>query len=339
MRPLGLPGPPLPRRVSVLLLLLLLNFLSYGPAPARASRASWVGDEAQQEVDGKEDSAGRAAATDRQVRKEAERAAPRHHPLPLPAGLVSFASKEGRDIFASAISGKGNMQPFFPLIQELITQQTESECGVATMLTILNALGVDPGRPWTPGVPDWDWYGSIEMLSGLEYYGLCPGGGTCCMPKDIVDLMGMCLNQWDCVARANSLQVDTHYWGNFTVDHFRQALHAMDNSTLIALNFDRRGLGQVGGGHFSPIAGYSEEHDMALVLDVARYKYAPFWAPVDAIFESMSIKYSVPFGSVRGFAVVRVNPGGPVKPQAEEDCVLKPPSGGSRSASSGQAAL
>jgi hypothetical protein len=27
-------------------------------------------------------------------------------------------------------------------------------------------------------------------------------------------------------------------------------------------------LGQVGGGHFSPIAGYSEEHDMALVLDV-----------------------------------------------------------------------
>jgi hypothetical protein len=51
--------------------------------------------------------------------------------------------------------------------------------------------------------------------------------------------------QWDCVARANSLQVDTHYWGNFTVDHFRRALHAMDNSTLIALNFDRRGVSAV----------------------------------------------------------------------------------------------
>mmetsp|Transcript_1222 Transcript_1222/g.2905 ORF Transcript_1222/g.2905 Transcript_1222/m.2905 type:complete len:335 (-) Transcript_1222:153-1157(-) len=244
--------------------------------------------------------------------------------LPLPEGLIALASSEGQTIFQHALAGQGNMKPFFPLMQELQTQETESECGVATMLTILNALGVDPGSPWAPGVPDWDWYGGIDMLKGLEYHGLCPGGGTCCVPRDLIDIMGLCLNQWECIAQANSLHVDTKYWGTFAVQDLRDALHAMNETSVIALNFDRRGVGQQGGGHFSPIAGYSAERDMVLVLDVARYKYVPFWAPTDKVYGAMSTDY---FGSTRGFAVVHVNPAGPVMPQQQEECTLKPPGG------------
>lgn len=29
-------------------------------------------------------------------------------------------------------------------------------------------------------------------------------------------------------------------------------------------------------GHFSPVAAYHEERDMALILDVARFKYSPY---------------------------------------------------------------
>lgn len=56
----------------------------------------------------------------------------------------------------------------------------------------------------------------------------------------------------------------------------------------------------------------------------ARYKYVPFWAPTDKVYGAMSTDY---FGSTRGFAVVHVNPAGPVMPQQQEECTLKPPGG------------
>jgi hypothetical protein len=42
----------------------------------------------------------------------------------------------------------------------------------------------------------------------------------------------------------------------------------------------RPSLGQTGAGHFSPIAAWHDASDMALVLDTARFKYPPFWAPI-----------------------------------------------------------
>jgi glutathione gamma-glutamylcysteinyltransferase len=41
--------------------------------------------------------------------------------------------------------------------------------------------------------------------------------------------------------------------------------------------YNRAGLGQSGGGHFSPLAGYHAASDLTLVLDVARFKYPPHW--------------------------------------------------------------
>lgn len=33
-------------------------------------------------------------------------------------------------------------------------------------------------------------------------------------------------------------------------------------------------------GHFSAIAGYNEKRDLALVMDVAKFKYPAFWCPL-----------------------------------------------------------
>eukprot|EP00192_Tetraselmis_astigmatica_P021679 CAMPEP_0117664506 /NCGR_PEP_ID=MMETSP0804-20121206/9260_1 /TAXON_ID=1074897 /ORGANISM="Tetraselmis astigmatica, Strain CCMP880" /LENGTH=292 /DNA_ID=CAMNT_0005471751 /DNA_START=177 /DNA_END=1055 /DNA_ORIENTATION=+ len=229
-------------------------------------------------------------------------------PLPLPDELSALGGKEGQEIFGEAFSGQGNTRPFFPVIQELMTQDTESYCGATTLLTILNALGVDPGRKWTPSVPDWDWYGDITMLKGLSWNGICKGGNQCCMAKEALDYMGMSLSQWVCLAARNNLTVTTHMWGEFTIDDFRSALQQMDASSLVALNFDRRGVKQYGGGHFSPIAGYNSKRDMVLVTDVARFKYPPWWAPVEMVFNSMSDSFN---GTQRGFAVVTPGPGSP----------------------------
>ena len=44
---------------------------------------------------------------------------------------------------------------------------------------------------------------------------------------------------------------------------------------------------QTGTGHFSPIGGYHAGRDMALILDVARFKYPPHWVPVSLLWDAM----------------------------------------------------
>lgn len=44
---------------------------------------------------------------------------------------------------------------------------------------------------------------------------------------------------------------------------------------------------QTGTGHFSPIGGYHAGTDMALILDVARFKYPPHWVPLKLLWEAM----------------------------------------------------
>jgi glutathione gamma-glutamylcysteinyltransferase len=48
----------------------------------------------------------------------------------------------------------------------------------------------------------------------------------------------------------------------------------------------RKGIGPTGDVHYSPIAAYHEPSDQSLVLDVARFKYPPFWVSVHELYES-----------------------------------------------------
>jgi len=57
-------------------------------------------------------------------------------------------------------------------------------------------------------------------------------------------------------------------------------------TTRVLVNYSRRGVGQVGGGHFSPIAGYHPGADAFLVLDVAKYKYPAAWIPADMMYDA-----------------------------------------------------
>ncbi|KAL6564660.1 Glutathione gamma-glutamylcysteinyltransferase 1 [Orobanche minor] len=49
-----------------------------------------------------------------------------------------------------------------------------------------------------------------------------------------------------------------------------------------------KALKQTGAGHYSPIGGCHAGKDMVLVLDVARFKYPPYWVPLTHLWEGMS---------------------------------------------------
>ncbi|CAD7940582.1 unnamed protein product [Amoebophrya sp. A25] len=56
----------------------------------------------------------------------------------------------------------------------------------------------------------------------------------------------------------------------------------------LVVSFSRERLGQTGDGHYSPVGAYHPSSDMVLVLDVARFKYPPYWVDVQTLWAAMA---------------------------------------------------
>ncbi len=208
---------------------------------------------------------------------------------PLPGHLVPFASAEGRRLFREALA-EGHLEGWFALAEQFHTQADPAFCALGTLVVALNALGVDPGRLWRG---PWRWY-SEELLD-------------CCLPLDAVRQRGVTLEQFACLARCNGARADTNRPDDTTLDAFRTDLLTAATSPdgpVLAVAYSRKALGQTGDGHFSPIAGVHAGRDLALVLDVARFKYPPHWVPVPLLWEAMK-PHDAATGRSRGWVMLR----------------------------------
>jgi hypothetical protein len=61
-----------------------------------------------------------------------------------------------------------------------------------------------------------------------------------------------------------------------------------DPNSRVLVNYDRSSIGQVGGGHWSPVGSYSDKLDAFLILDVGKYKYPPVWIPTERLFDALA---------------------------------------------------
>ncbi len=69
---------------------------------------------------------------------------------------------------------------------------------------------------------------------------------------------------------------------------FREQLnHVNDPTRRYVINFSRAPLFGTGGGHHSPIAGYLNQEDLVLVLDVNK-KYGPWLVKSDQLYAAMN---------------------------------------------------
>ena len=209
----------------------------------------------------------------------------------LPPPAVELSSAEGIALFKRALEA-GTCAPFFRLIEQLHTQSEPAFCGLASLVTVLNAVGVDPRRTWKG---PWRFY-SEELLD-------------CCVDLDTVKTKGIDIAQLVCTGRCNGLEMTLHRAGASSENLFRSALEeAMrsDDRFVIAC-YSRAELGQSGDGHFSPLGGYDAESDRVLVLDTARFKYRPHWVSVRDMWRALdtSEKTSSGRASKRGFVVAK----------------------------------
>ena len=80
--------------------------------------------------------------------------------------------------------------------------------------------------------------------------------------------------------------------------------HGGRGGTHVVVAFNRTALKQTGEGHFSPLGGYSRRHSAVLVMDVARFKYPPYWVSLPALWQSMQPRDPTT-GRSRGYAVLK----------------------------------
>ncbi|KAL3882219.1 hypothetical protein ACJMK2_028584 [Sinanodonta woodiana] len=206
----------------------------------------------------------------------------------LPETCVGFCSNEGKVLFKEAMN-QGYMDCYFNLAAQFRTQDEPAYCGLTSLVMILNALAVDPGKVWKG---PWRWYHE-NMLD-------------CCAPLAVVQDQGITFDQFICLAKCNSLDAKTfHTDESTTVETFREAVkhYSQRDDSFMVVSYSRRVLGQTGDGHFSPVGGYHPEKDMVLILDVARFKYPPHWISLPLLLESMKIKDKAT-GKPRGYVIL-----------------------------------
>ncbi|KAL5561955.1 hypothetical protein UlMin_031702 [Ulmus minor] len=190
--------------------------------------------------------------------------------LPSPPA-IEFASSEGKQLFREA-DQSGTMENFYRLISYFQTQSEPAFCGLASLSMVLNALAIDPRRKWKG---PWRWFDE-SMLD-------------CCEPLEKVKARGISLGKLVCLAHCAGAKVEAFRTNHSSIHDFRKQV--MKSSTSgdchVISSYNRATFKQTGTGHFSPIGGYHAGKDMALILDVARFKYPPHWIPLTLLWEAM----------------------------------------------------
>ena len=206
---------------------------------------------------------------------------------PLPSDAIAFSSPEGRQVFAEALATEG-LNGYFRLAEQFHTQSDPAFCGLGSQVVALNALAIDPERLWKG---PWRWFAE-DLLD-------------CCVPLADVRERGLDLDELACLARCNGAEVDVQRRdsANLADWHAALAIAASGEAVLVA-SYDRSVMGQSGGGHFSPIGGYHVARDLALVLDVARFKYPPHWVSAEHLWRAME-PIDPATGQARGWLVMR----------------------------------
>lgn len=198
------------------------------------------------------------------------------HKRVMPENLIALSSKQGRSMLLEALSSH-TAESYWSLMEHFTNQSDPAYCGVTTLLIVLNSFGVDPNIRWRGG---WRYYGDEDVLLG-----------TCCIPHERIRRAGITLTEFARLAKCQGLDVTMKQPTTSTIKEFReniQTILSSEDGTVVA-SFSRSALGQTGEGHFSPIAAYHEETDRVLVLDVARFKYAPYWVSISELYEAMAL--------------------------------------------------
>lgn len=211
--------------------------------------------------------------------------------LKLPDNLADFSSDAGENYFVESDA----REAYFPLASNFLTQKTQSYCGVASIVMVLNALNVP-----APAVPEYEPYRTFTQDNVLNER------TEAILPRQVLDKQGMTLDQIGALLSTQPVKAEVHHAAEATAEQFRAQAGSFlaKPGHFVIVNYLRKAMGQEKGGHISPLAAYDEKADRFLILDVARYKYPPVWVKTADLFGAMNTVDSDNENRTRGYVLI-----------------------------------
>jgi Phytochelatin synthase len=213
--------------------------------------------------------------------------------LPLPEPLISLNSERGAHLLLESEANRA----YWPLSIQFVTQKNQAYCGVASLVMVLNALGVP-----APSAPEFEPFRTFTQDNLLD------DETEKVLPKAVLARIGMTLDQIGAILTSFAVKADVHHAADTSLDEFRKlAVDALNTPhRYVIVNYLRRAIGQERGGHISPLAAYDADTDRFLILDVSRYKYPPVWVRADDLYAAMNTPDSDNDNRTRGYVLVAV---------------------------------
>ena len=211
--------------------------------------------------------------------------------LPLADNLVDLRSSQGQQWFLEANA----REAYWSLAEEFISQKNSAFCGVATLVMVLNSLEV-PAPP-LPGT------GSYESFTQENVFN---DRTEAIVQQANILRRGMTVDELGELFAGFGLSAKVTHASQASLDEFRAAAidYLARKKHYVVVNYLRSTLGQLRGGHISPLAAYDEKTDRFLVLDVARFKYPPVWVMAADLFNAMNTIDSGNGDRSRGYILV-----------------------------------
>lgn len=181
--------------------------------------------------------------------------------LELPEGQISLESQKGAAYLTESIK-----QDYLTIEDFFETQSHGAYCGVASSVAVINALSGDK-------TIDQETYFKPEVKSSQR-----------------VKKSGMSLQQLTNHFVIHGMKTKMINGNELTLEQFRQLAIANFKNTknFLVINYYRKTLNQVGGGHISPVVAYHQASDSMLVMDTATYKYPPTWIKTEDLLRAIN---------------------------------------------------
>lgn len=185
-------------------------------------------------------------------------------------------------------------QDYFLIQQGYDAQINQAYCAVATSAAILNSL-----RDHIKELPMDPMYNPYPYATQPDMFNHCTNSHVIRRNSTFDGILaspfGLGMSQTkallECHLDTSKWNVTAHHLDPsvISIDEFRRDLQEslVNSKSRVIINFDRKGAGQVGGGHFSPIGAFSPDMDAFLVMDVAKYKYPNAWISTTLLYKSL----------------------------------------------------
>jgi hypothetical protein len=211
--------------------------------------------------------------------------------LALPPALIRLDSDAGAQLLLDSQARRA----YWPLSVHFLTQKNQAYCGVASMVMVLNAMGVK--APPAAGYEPFATFTQDNLLNQRT---------EAILPQQTLLKQGMTLTELGRILSSYEVAVAVTHADDEGLERFRSTA-AKQLSTpggYVLANYLRRTIGQETGGHISPLAAYDAKSDRFLILDVSRYKYPPVWVTAPELYAAMNTVDRDNEGRRRGYVLV-----------------------------------